>query len=105
MLLATLTAVWLSVSPQTGFAPLSVRAKITIEPNYLNRMLCLVWEGETYGGSSCWQVEGQYAAKTHWYIIHNLPMGHYEVWAELVTAAGSTKTPTVTVVVAEGMPR
>ena len=88
----------LSLNPQIGYRPLNVTARISVEPHYLNRGICIVWESDVYSGAGCWQVEGQYAPRTHVYTIKNLPaVGDgsttYTVWAELITVRTRHVTP------------
>ena len=79
----------LTLHPQIGYRPLTVTATVRIEPHYLNRGVCVVWESPVYSGAGCWQLEGQYARRTHTYTIKSLPaIGEstaYTVWAELIT--------------------
>ena len=71
----------LHLSPLVGYRPLTVTARITVEPHYLNRAVCVQWVGEPLEGQGCWQVEGQYAPRTHYYEIKDLPAGNYKVVA------------------------
>ena len=92
-------AISLSLKPQVGYRPLNVAARIVIEPHYLNRGVCIVWESSIYSGAGCWQVEGQYAPRAHTYTIKNLqtPVDVttvYTVRAELITVRDRIVTPT-----------
>lgn len=58
VLLLTVTPVELAVTPQTGMAPLAVRLTMTVEPNALNRKLCVDWDSERVSGSHCESMDG-----------------------------------------------
>lgn len=88
-----LAAILLVLTPHTGFEPLSVRVTLTIEPNYQNRSVCVRWEGPL-SGAGCWGVEGQYAPRTHVYLINALPVGEYRVQAQLIQVGRTISTPT-----------
>lgn len=103
MILVLLAAIQLTLSPHFGYAPLSVRVKLTIKPNYLNQSVCVEWEGPQEGGS-CWQLEGQYAAQTHFHVIKELPEGWYAVRARLFQIRETITTATQPIQVFEGIP-
>lgn len=91
----------LSVTPNTGFSPLWVRAKVTVEPNDLNRMVCLAWPD----GSSCYTIDGAGAAVTHYFKIKlESPGSHTFVASVYQGAAGWQRSEGRTVNVAEGGP-
>lgn len=54
-------AVELTVTPQQGFEPITFSAVVTVEKDADNRALCLDWTS----GSSCYNLEGDYAPVTH----------------------------------------
>ena len=91
-------ALSLSLNPQVGYQPLTVAARILVEPNYLNRGICVVWESPIYSGAGCWEIEGQYAKRAQTYTIKALPtiLGgqlEYMVWAELIQVQDRIVTP------------
>ena len=51
------SALTLSINPRFGFEPLTVMATLTIEPNQLNRELCIEAASDEYGRSSCLALE------------------------------------------------
>ena len=73
----------LHLNPEVGFYPTTVYARIIVEPDYVNRGICVVWisEEKVYDGAGCWSIEGQYAAKVHFYPIKHIPVGVYNVRA------------------------
>ena len=79
----------LTLHPQIGYRPLTVTATVRVEPHYLNQGVCVRWESPVYSGAGCWQLEGQYARRTHTYTIKSLPVvgesTAYTMWAELIT--------------------
>ena len=109
LLLATATpaaqqspAISLTLNPLIGYRPLTVEARVLIEPNYQNRGVCIVWESNVYSGAGCWQVEGQYAPLAHYYTIKNLQTTvdvttMYTIYAELITVRDRIVTPAQTV--------
>ena len=60
----------LRLVPQVGYRPLQVQATLIIEPNYLNRGVCLSWDT----GGACWSLNGQYEARIQ---SRDLPGPHY----------------------------
>lgn len=86
----------LVIYPTVSFAPSTLKATITVEPNYLNRAVCLVLDSENYVGDSCWELDGQYAAKTRTYWYKDLPAGEYEIRAVL-TQVRDTITSAVSI--------
>jgi hypothetical protein len=54
----------LSVYPQLGMAPMVVRIRASIEPNARNRGACLWLASDDYASESCWQLDGDKAART-----------------------------------------
>lgn len=68
-----------SVSPVTGFAPLTVRVRTSIPRDPANREACLfVVSEEGDSSESCWPLNGDKApiSETRWYV---LSAGVYEV--------------------------
>ena len=59
----------LRLVPLVGYQPLHVRATLIIEPNYLNREVCLTWDS----GAACWTLNGQYEARIQY---RDLPSPH-----------------------------
>jgi len=103
MLIALLVALQLTLSLHHGFAPLTVPMKLTIEPNYLNYLVCVEWDGPE-SGRSCWSLDGQYAARTHLYEIKALPTGQYAVRAQLFRVRETITTPIQPIQVLERLP-
>lgn len=104
--LATLlAAIILTVSPQNGFAPLTVEARLTIEPSDVNRRICVSWESDQNSGSACWQLDGSSAPRTQ--VRHLLfhQEGTYDVVAELTTTTGTIRTVSAPVRVLERFPQ
>ena len=80
----------LHLTPHVGYAPLQVQARLLVEPNYLNRTLCLMWirKESSDEGAACWEVNGQYAARAHYRTLpaphYGFPFGTYAIQASLV---------------------
>jgi len=89
----------LHLTPLVGYRPLNVQARLVIEPDYLNREACLVWieRSGMLDGRACWQVEGQYARRVHYYLIKQLPTGDYRVVAYIVQVRGAKASTAITV--------
>ena len=69
----------LHVSPQVGFAPLTIRVTSTILPDARNRFACLSYASDIGDDStSCWELDGERAPRTttREYV---LPAGEYVV--------------------------
>jgi len=67
----------LRMSPQQAFEPATVRATVTLEPNYLNQVLCLSWDSQDGEmGQNCRTLDGQYEPKTRTYEV-KLSAGQY----------------------------
>jgi hypothetical protein len=89
-LVSAAAPITLTISHRFGFEPMSVKAKIQIEPHYQNRELCIAAESDQgFARSSCWELNGQYAPITFWYDYKDLPAGRYGVQAVLRRAAGN----------------
>ncbi len=57
-LLASLAIALLQLSATVGISPLTIRAKVHLDPRFLAGTVCLVWVHEDGEGSSdCWTVE------------------------------------------------
>lgn len=55
----------LTVTPAHGFAPMTVRARATIQPHPANRVLCFIWDAsDGEAGSRCYGHEGTDAPYT-----------------------------------------
>lgn len=60
----------LSLSPYYGFRPLTVTAKIGIEPNSLNVGWCLTWDSNYVAGRHCESfTDGAYEPRTRFYTL------------------------------------
>ena len=53
-------------SHKGGFAPLTIRITVTIEPFEGNRKACMVIDGSEYV-QSCWDVQGAKHPRTEWF--------------------------------------
>lgn len=81
---AAVPPVSLDIRVQAGGAPFTTRTRVTIEPNAANRYLCLTWtqvQGGTQGGTSCSQLDGDTAPRTHWQLLKSLSSGKWDVVA------------------------
>ena len=85
-------AITLKLTPQVGFAPLTVYATIRIQPNWLNRAIRLEWESDRIHASALWSVEGQYAPTAHYYVLKQLSADDYKVQATIIRVMDSTTT-------------
>lgn len=83
----------LKLDANVGYAPLSINARILVEPSYLNTGVCLDWFSQELEGRACWSVEGQYAARTQLYTIKSLPAGDYHVYATVLRVRDYEVTP------------
>lgn len=63
--LSTVRDVKLEVTPRHALAPVTVRARVMVQPHDDNRNLCLEWET----GSSCEPLEGQLSRITHYFKV------------------------------------
>lgn len=92
------TPLQLHLTPHEAFYPTTIQAKLVVEPHYLNRMVCLAWESQEAGSkSSCWQVEGQYAAKVYDHELKHLQPGEYQVMASVIRVRETISTTVQTV--------
>lgn len=46
-----------TLTPQIGFAPLTVRTKVHLDPHFMAGTVCILYESEAESGSDCWTVE------------------------------------------------
>lgn len=68
----------LKVTPRQAFEPVTIRSTVTVEPNYLNTAVCLMWDSEDgQGGMDCRPLEGQYAPKTFYFENKDTRGGDY----------------------------
>lgn len=96
--LAAPSPVAIQLDKRSGFAPLNIRAKITVEPHEDNRMVCLVADGGQYR-SSCWEHVGVKAPVTQWVELKRLQEGAYVVTVAVQRVGGEVETAMVTVCV------
>ena len=87
------------ITQTVGFAPLTMQAKIIVEPNTSNRSLCFIYDSGDYGSQSCWQLEGTKAPKVFFYTIKQLPKGVYGVRAILYRELGQVTSTLITITV------
>lgn len=79
---AAAPVITLTVNVFQGFEPLTSKATITTQPNYLNTEVCVVWNSDVgNAGFSCWPHQGQDIPKTEYYTLKRLPAGTYIVQA------------------------
>ena len=112
LLLASLTlaaskppAIELVLNPRVGFRPLTVEARLYIEPNYQNVAWCLQWYqrgAEFPDGRHCEEINGQYAPRLHFLTIKSLDAyteegTYYEVSATVLRTRDTESTPLQTI--------
>lgn len=90
--------IMLAVTPKYGFAPLSGRAKIVIEPNADNRMACFTVDGTEFR-QHCWEHVGLSAPKTTWEekTLQDLPAGIYTITATITLLNGKQYSTSSTI--------
>lgn len=87
----------LEVSPRTGLVPMTVRAKVTLEPNYLNSEMCLWWDNADGDfGRTCRTLD-QYTPRTHWFTMWLRTPGVYEFEADVKQGPTVFRTPQISV--------
>jgi len=109
LLLATVSGktepIRLEVSPRTTFAPVTVRAKVTIEPNESNKAICLNYKAITEDGDEgeesgdCKTIDGLRAPKTFWFEVPITAGGHYYFQASLGQGGAWFESKTVDVTI------
>lgn len=80
-------AVSLDIKYQAGNAPFTTHARVHITPNPANRAMCLQWTQVQGGGeqrTSCIQLDGETAPKTHWQYLKDLSSGKWSVVAVVI---------------------
>ena len=100
-------AITLRISPQLGYAPLTIRIMVRVIQNPANRSLWLFWsdDGE-FWNSSAYQLDGERAPKTHYFIRTLRLPGWWYVYSTVIRSDGTTpKTALQKVNVLEGLPR
>ena len=86
------TSIWASnpveidIPYKTGFAPLYVKARVTVERHPDNRELCVRGvEGEQGEEmiviQRCFTLDGENAARTHWFEFKEVQAGRYTFYA------------------------
>ena len=100
-------AISLDLNPHVGFRPLTVQARVSIEPHYLNVGWCLAWvhHDGVYDGSHCESLQGQYEARTHYYLLKYLPAGKYQAVATLLRVRDAENTPAQSIEVIDSLVR
>lgn len=77
-LLACLLAL-LSLTPQVGLSPLTIRTKVHLHPQFLAGTVCLLMESENESSADCWTVEDP--PQRTWTKYHTLRgSGEWRVW-------------------------
>jgi hypothetical protein len=76
----------LSVYPQSGLAPLTVRVRAVVEPDPSNRTACIQYDSPDASSVSCWPLNGDHAPKveTRFYILDG---GEYDFEVEVQRAS------------------
>lgn len=98
LLLVLLTTPSLSVVPQVGFAPLTVRATVRIPRDVENRAACLTIDGLDYYNQSCWELSAG-APTVFTRIWTGIPAGAYEGWVSVQQRARVRVSPRVLILV------
>jgi hypothetical protein len=62
----------------------SALLKVIVERNAMNRTLIWEVDGRSYYRSSTMQLEGSSAARSYFFMLRDLPEGHFDVRARLV---------------------
>lgn len=90
-------AISLTLTPQVGYTPLTVDARVRTEPHYLNVGTCITWfqlGSEFPDGKSCViAYEGQYMPRLQFYTIKALRTGEYVVIASVIRVRDFENTP------------
>jgi hypothetical protein len=85
--IAAAPPVALDIRGQSGAAPFSTRARVSLEPDTANRYLCLQWvqvQGGTQERTSCQSLDAERAPKTHWQLLKDLSSGKWDVVAYVI---------------------
>ena len=77
-------AIKISASPTVIAAQGSALLKVIVERNAMNRTLMWEVDGRSYYRSSTMQLEGSSAARSYFFMLRDLPGGHFDVRARLV---------------------
>lgn len=100
MLAGSPERVALTVTPQVTSTPATIRTKITIQPDYLAREVCVSWNSEDgEAGSHCWPHNGEYEHKTAFYNILLHTPGTYVIQATLLRVRDTISSTPQTVLV------
>jgi hypothetical protein len=90
----------LSIYPQSGLAPLTVRVRAVVEPDPSNRAACIQYDSGDNASISCWPLNGDHAARaeTRYFTLEG---GEYdfEVEVQRASAPEVTRSPRGKVVV------
>lgn len=67
-------------------APGYFRVRVTVEPAAENRWACLYANPQTSGDriSHCWSLNGELEPRTFWRELKTLPVGRYDITAEVI---------------------
>lgn len=76
------------LNPRFGLEGSSVRALIRVERNSSNRLLRIIVDSENYYRSSDIQLDGEYAAASHFMTLKSLPAGTYVLLAVVYSQRG-----------------
>ena len=77
-------AIKISARPTVIVAQGSALLKVIVERNAMNRTLIWEVDGRAYYRSSTMQLEGSSAARSYFFMLKDLPAGHFDVRARLV---------------------
>jgi hypothetical protein len=88
VLKASAPAVSLSIRPSVSFAPATAIVVATVERDPANRGLEIEAVSAEYYASSYRQLDGQFEARTHTFMMQNLPAGLYNVRAVVYGSGG-----------------
>lgn len=96
--LSAASPVSLRVRPQIGFAPLTVRADVSIPRDPSNREACVQLDGTMFS-ESCWPLDGEKSPTVFTRFWVDLPAGEYQTRAGLRRTRDVQFTPPVSVTV------
>lgn len=71
----------------SGGAPLTVRVRVTVEPDTRNRHMCLSWtqiQGGTQARTSCQEMQGNEEPRTFWQDVKSLSSGKWDLVAFVI---------------------
>jgi hypothetical protein len=77
-------AITISARPRVIAAPGSAQLKVIVERNAMNRTLIWEIDGRAYYRSSTMQLEGASAPRSYFFMVKDLPGGHFDVRARVL---------------------